>query len=179
MNEVERELLQKQQQLAKSPTASMLKAHRVGDLLVARIFSFFGNSEDNLRAALGVDPYCLIDVPGVSLKRADAIAAKVGMTRKELGPLRNNAILKIVLRDSTSFGNVYLPYGILMKKAKKEMTRPEVLRALGVLVDKGSIVMERGIGGRDDLIYLSSFYEAEVGVAELLRDRLEFDYDAQ
>ena len=177
MNDVERELLRKRQQLAKSPTARMLKAHRVGEVLVARIFSFFGDNEEDLKTSIGVDPYCLIDVPGVSLKRADSIAVRVGLKRDKLAPLRNNAILKIVLRENTSFGNVYLPYGILMKKAKKEMTRPEVLRALGVLVDNGSIVFEKGVGGRDDLIYLSAYYEAEVGVADLMRERLEFDYN--
>ena len=171
---VEQELAKKRELFYKSAVARMLKANYVGEVLIARIFSFFSDDESILRFALKRDPYCLVDVPGVSLKRADSIATSIGFKLHDIKHLRNRAVLKIVLQENTRFGNVYLPYGVLQKKAKKEMPNKDISVAVDAMVETGEVIVEKGKSGRlTDLIYLKAYYEAETSVAKMLRDRLE------
>ena len=174
MNQTQVELQRKRAMFASSAVAKMLKANMVGEVMVARIFSFFGDSEERLKEALRTDPYLLVDVTGVSLKRADAIAAALGWDLEKLTPLRNQAAVKLVLQANTNFGNTYLPFGVLVREAKKaKIKKVDVAMAVQSLIVAGSVVVDAGRRGKDDFIYLRPYYEAEVSVASLLCERLE------
>ena len=157
---------QEHKQLLNSTTGKMLQANLVGEILVARIFSHYQNDADSLKAALKEDPYCLVDVQGVSLKRADAIAVAMGFVLADITHHRNKAVIKLILDVNTNFGNAYLPLLMLKKKAKTEMLVAEVDGVVQEMVADGSLVCD----GADDL-YLKKYYVAETEVAEMLKER--------
>jgi len=133
-----------------------------GDVLVERVITFFG--EDTTKKILHEDPYRFMDLEGIAFKRADDIAQLCGITDVN-DPRRQRALIKFSLQSNTTFGHVYLPMTDLQKELRKQKVTGNILSLLETLEEEGSIIIE------GQKIYLRRYWEAEVGVAKLVKDR--------
>ena len=115
------------------------------------------------------NPYLLTDIDGVGFKRADEIAAKLGITGSD--PRRIKAGMVYVLKElATIEGHCCLPREELTKKAAHktvlDINREEVVPVMEQALTDGDLV-------EDGYVYLPDMLEAEQEVAERLRQLAE------
>lgn len=111
------------------------------------------------------NPYLLTDIDGVGFKRADEIAAKLGITGSD--PRRIKAGMVYVLKElATIEGHCCLPREELTKKAAHktvlDINRDEVVPVMEQALADGDLV-------EDDYVYLPDMLNAEQEVAERLQ----------
>lgn len=147
--------------------ARQLRLVGFGEALTLRVLSHFG--EGKAREILEKDPYLFMDLDGISFKRADDIAQLCGILDKH-DPRRQRALIKFVLDKNTVSGHTCLPKW----KLDKELKKYEVIKyapLMKELIEEESIVIEVDPTGEDVYIYLKKYYDAEVGVAEVIKER--------
>jgi exodeoxyribonuclease V alpha subunit len=134
------------------------------------------------------NPYQLVmDVKGVGFATADRIALSLGFSQES--EARAEASVLHVLRECAAEGHVYYPKIPLIQQCQKilQIDRQMISRAIDRLVDLGRLVVEEklrprasrrgtasvsgeeGIGGQSK-VYLRTYYTAERGVSEMLRE---------
>ena len=111
------------------------------------------------------NPYLLTDIDGVGFKRADEIAAKLGITGSD--PRRIKAGMVYVLKElATIEGHCCLPREELTKKAAHknvlDINRDEVVPVMEQALTDGDLV-------EDGYVYLPDMLKAEQEVAERLQ----------
>lgn len=122
------------------------------------------------------DPYrALTSLPGLPFQTADALALRAGADPDD--PRRLDAALLHVLQQATwEEGHVYLPAGEAAARALRRLSHDPpgrhgdpaelMARRLEALADQGQVVLE------EDRVYLPPLYEAEVDLADHLRQLL-------
>ncbi len=129
-----------------------------------RLYRVYGAQTPQI---LQEDPYRLIDdVFGIGFRKADEIAAKLGMAQEH--PRRLESGLLFTLRYYAGEGSTYVPRGELIEKTAQllEVGRELLEDALPMLAFQGSVSLEE-LEGRS-VVYLTPLYEAERGVAARL-----------
>lgn len=142
-----------------------LQSHGVSAGFAQKIFRCYGTKSIS---KVSENPYRLaIDIPGIGFRSADQIAVNLGIERDS--PKRIEAGVVHVLSELSSRGHVYLPHDGLVAKTLEILDvgdRVLVVAALGVLAERGDVVVERV--GDDDAVYLNALYLCERGAAERL-----------
>lgn len=142
----------------------LLEDNGLGARYASRIHDQYGESA---LAIVREDPYRLArDIWGIGFVRADVLARSLGMGPED--PLRIEAGIIHVLRQSAELGDVYLPAEELAERSSR-------LLAVDLLPVERGIADVAG-GGRavreDDRVYTRSLHRAECLASELLRGLL-------
>ena len=120
------------------------------------------------------NPYRLTDeVFGIGFKKADAIAAKIGIAPDDAFRIRSG--IRFTLSWFAGEGNTYLPEEILCEKAGVLLDQPRDLIASHIeqMVFFGDVHMDLIEGQR--VVYLAAFYMAEQNVAGRIRNLVNAD----
>ena len=149
----------------------ILTVHGFGKVLTERILEFYSNNKLYLMESLKENPYCLIDVQGIALKKVDKLAQAMGI--KKTDKRRTQAVIKIVLSRNTVSGNTYLPVHIIKKQTKKDVPASvgkgnNIVVVIAEMIASGMLVLD----GDKSSIYLKKYYDAEVNVAKKLLERI-------
>ena len=115
------------------------------------------------------NPYRLTDeVFGIGFKKADAIAAKIGVAPDD--PFRIKSGIKFTLSWFASEGHTYLPETVLCEKAGSLLEQPRELIAdhIAQMAVFGDVFLDVIEGQR--VAYLAAYYMAEQNVAGRLRN---------
>lgn len=149
-----------------------LRGHGIPAGLASRIFQRYGNTAVG---AIRENPYRLAsEIPGVGFKTADALAQRMGISRD--APLRVEAGVLGVLKETDEEGHVYYPYEKLLERCEEVLRvgRPTLLRAIGKAQAERKIVVEdlnldparQGADGK--AVYLPANYYHETGIVRHL-----------
>jgi len=124
-----------------------------------KAFKTFGLSLD---AAVEEDPYCLMDVEGVSFDDADRVAMEMGLDKRD--PRRVRAYARSVLEAELNEGHCYAPLGEMVALiARWNIPTPVVEEALE---ESPRLVLRHN----DDAILLDRIEHAENVVAGTIRE---------
>jgi exodeoxyribonuclease V alpha subunit len=143
----------------------LLEENGLGARYASRIHEQYGESA---LAIVREDPYRLArDVWGIGFVRADALARSLGTAPED--PMRIEAGIIHVLRQSAELGDVYVPADELAERAAHLLGVDllPVERGVAALADGGRAVCE------DDRVYTRSLHRAETTAGELLRGLLD------
>lgn len=138
-----------------------LRMFGLGEITATKAFLTFGESTEE---ELKENPYILMVLEGVGFTKADVIA-KNAFSIKDEDPRRQRALILKTLTDHTSLGHSFLPITILEKALKKEkiLSSDESLK---ILESAGMIRQE------NNRIYIRKLWEAEVGIAQNIKERI-------
>lgn len=143
-----------------------LQKYGISNTLAVKIFNRYGME---LYGIMKENPYKLAeDIDGIGFKKADEIAAKVGIHTDSDFRVRSG--IMYALFQAAGEGHTYLPDGILMKRtAELLMLREEViaLQLSNLAMDKKLVIKK---AGEEKRIYASSYYYAEFNCARMLHD---------
>ncbi len=143
-----------------------LQKYGISNTLAVKIFNRYGME---LYGIMKENPYRLAeDIDGIGFKKADEIAAKVGIHTDSDFRVRSG--IMYALFQAAGEGHTYLPDGILMKRtAELLMLREEViaLQLSNLAMDKKLVIKK---AGEEKRIYASSYYYAELNCARMLHD---------
>ena len=143
-----------------------LQKYGISNTLAVKIFNRYGME---LYGIMKENPYKLAeDIDGIGFKKADEIAAKVGINTDSDFRVRSG--IMYALFQAAGEGHTYLPDGILMKRtAELLMLREEViaLQLSNLAMDKKLVIKK---AGEEKRIYASSYYYAELNCARMLHD---------
>lgn len=147
-----------------------LQSHGVSTHFAIKIYKTYGAAAiDRVKE----NPYRLAsEVYGIGFKSADAIASALGIPKN--APQRIEAGLIYVLGAAADRGHVYQPRKRLAEEAGEILgaESPPLESALGVLVERGEVVVEPLPESDDQAVYLPPLHAAESGVAERVRELL-------
>ncbi|HWH76940.1 MAG TPA: ATP-dependent RecD-like DNA helicase, partial [Candidatus Binatus sp.] len=141
-----------------------LQGHGVGASLALRIYRVFG--ADTI-AQVRENPYALAQqVHGIGFILADRLANHIGI-RGDF-PLRVQAGVAHVLRESAERGHCYLPLSVLTKSACELLAVDDERIDIAVekLAGHGDVVLQDAPDRRATRVYLIDLYEAEQRVAQ-------------
>ena len=143
-----------------------LQKYGISNTLAVKIFNRYGME---LYGIMKENPYKLAeDIDGIGFKKADEIAAKVGIHTDSDFRVRSG--IMYALFQAAGEGHTYLPDEILMKRtAELLMLREEViaLQLSNLAMDKKLVIKK---AGEEKRIYASSHYYAELNCARMLHD---------
>jgi len=138
----------------------------------AKIYKVFGENTIN---EIKTNPYRLADeVFGIGFKKADRIAMNLGIDPVSIYRIRSG--IKYVLSQAAGAGHTYLPDEDLKKHASELLNvRLESIddAMASLLLDKSVCVEREESFNR---VYLSSFYNAEIGVSRRLAELSMVDF---
>ncbi|MGH8525518.1 MAG: helix-hairpin-helix domain-containing protein, partial [Gammaproteobacteria bacterium] len=147
-----------------------LQGHGVGASLALRIYRVFG--ADTIRQ-VRENPYALArQVHGIGFLLADRLADRIGV-RGDF-PLRVQAGVLHVLRESADQGHCFLPSVLLKRNAAGLLGVEEdpVEAAVDKLATQGVLVLQEIDDGTVTRVYLTELFRAERRVAEALHHLL-------
>ena len=143
-----------------------LQKYGISNTLAVKIFNRYGME---LYGIMKENPYKLAeDIDGIGFKKADEIAAKVGIHTDSDFRVRSG--IMYMLFQAAAEGHTYLTDGILIKRTAELLTLREEVIALqlsNLAMDKKIVIK---IAGEDKKIYASSYYYAELNCARMLHD---------
>lgn len=143
-----------------------LQKYGISGTLAGKIFDTYGMG---LYGVLRENPYKLAeDISGVGFKRADEIAAKIGIHVDSEYRIRSG--LFYTLQAASGEGHSYLPRETVLERASELLGLPREALAgqLENLAMEQKVVLKRTEGR--NLVYASSFYYAEMNCARMLID---------
>ena len=143
-----------------------LQNYGISGVLAGKIYDAYGMG---LYGILRENPYKLAeDIGGIGFKRADEIAARIGIRVDSEYRVRSG--LLYTLQTASGEGHCYLPREALLEKAAGLLNVPqEALEGqLENLAMEQKIVLKRN--GPESLAYISTFYYAEMSCARMLID---------
>lgn len=144
-----------------------LQGHGVGASLALRIYRVFG--ADTI-GRVRENPYLLArEVHGIGFVLADRIANALGITGDF--PLRVQAGVLHILRESADRGHCFLPLAALSRRACEMLTvdQERIEIAVEKLAGHGDVVLQGAADNPAKRIYLTDLWQAENRVAEALR----------
>ena len=143
-----------------------LQKYGISNTLAVRIYDTYGQK---LYSILQENPYKLADdIDGIGFKRADELAAKIGIHMDSDFRIRSG-ILYTLLQASAD-GHTYLPYEILVSRAaallglKEEYVQTQIPN---LAMDKKLVLKKNG---EQVFCYASVFYYTELSCAKMLFD---------
>jgi exodeoxyribonuclease V alpha subunit len=147
-----------------------LQGHGIAASQAVRIYKHYG---DKAVAVLRDNPYRLAeDIPGISFKIADEIAAQMGI--ETASPKRAAAGILHVLRRATGEGHTFLPHEPLIADAAELLTVDSgiVETVLGTMCDTSEVIRETSE------YFLPKLHQAETGCDRLLKRLLAASKEA-
>ena len=144
-----------------------LQGHGVGAAMALRIYRVFGL---NTISCVRENPYVLAqEVHGIGFLLADRIADRIGV-RGDF-PLRLQAGVLHVLRESAERGHCFIPLPSLQKNASFILAvDPEKIEiAVEKLAAQGDLVLQDASGDALKRVYLAELYHAEERVAAAIQ----------
>ena len=145
-----------------------LQSYGISPAYASKIFKRYGNDCINI---LKNNPYQMAyDITGIGFKTADKIAITSGFDSESPERIKSALIYQIgnVLED----GHTCYPEDSLIEDCIKllEIEKPELVReSVNALINEGRLVKQTLTDGRQPLLYLTSLYEAEVGISTILK----------
>lgn len=143
-----------------------LQKHGLSGTLAAKIYDTYGMG---LYGVLRENPYKLAeDINGIGFKRADEIAARAGIRVDSEYRMRSG--LLYALQMASGEGHSYLPREVLLQRGAELLGVPEegLAGQLENLAMEQKVVLKKA--DDKDLVYVSSFYYAEMNCARMLID---------
>lgn len=141
-----------------------LQTYGITALFASKIYNKFGRSAINL---VKENPYMLAEeIDGIGFLTADKVARAMGVELNS--PLRINASVQYILKQSASEGHTYLPKDVLVQQVKK-MTGVQddaADNAITELALKGKAAVVEYDGKK--CVYYEAFYYAEKYIANKL-----------
>lgn len=159
-----------QEQTYLRDTMIFLQQYGITPALSMRIYKQY---KENTISVMRTNPYALADqVRGIGFRRADAIAAQMGVVSD--APERIRAAMKYALSEATGDGHVYLSLEELEDRVVQltGITGVDVENMKLQLVMDGQVV-EKKVDGRE-VLYLTPFYTAEMNAAMKLAELAEY-----
>lgn len=159
-----------QEQTYLRDTMIFLQQYGITPALSMRIYKQY---KENTISVMRTNPYALADqVRGIGFRRADAIAAQMGVVPD--APERIRAAMKYALSEATGDGHVYLSLEELEDRVVQltGITGVDVENMKLQLVMDGQVV-EKKVDGRE-VLYLTPFYTAEMNAAMKLAELAEY-----
>jgi exodeoxyribonuclease V alpha subunit len=156
-----------QEQRGMQDVMVFLQGHGVGAAMALRIYRVFG--ADTI-SRVRENPYVLAQqVHGIGFLLADRIAEHIGM-RGDF-PLRLQAGVLHVLRESAERGHCFMPLASLQKNASFILAvEPEKIEtAVEKLAAQGDLVLQDGRGEETQRVYLTELCHAEKRVAAAIQ----------
>lgn len=139
-----------------------LQKYNISNSLAVKIYEKYGM---NMYQILKTNPYQLADdIQGVGFKIADEIASKIGILTDS--DYRIRSALLYILLQGTQEGHTYLPLALLLSRTAELLELEENL----LLPQIDNLMMDRKIIRKEDKIYASGYYYAEVNCASMLRE---------
>ncbi|MBN1247400.1 MAG: ATP-dependent RecD-like DNA helicase [Anaerolineae bacterium] len=138
-----------------------LHGYGISTTMAVRAHREFGS---DALAVLQQDPYRLTEISGIGFKRADFVARAMGIALDT--PARVDAGLIYVLQEAAADGHTYLPWSELKAQALDTLGQavaPHLEEAAHSLRERHKIETD---GSK---VYLSSLWDAETDVANLVR----------
>ncbi len=143
-----------------------LQKYGISNTLAVKIFHRYGME---LYGIMKENPYRLAeDIDGIGFKKADEIAARVGIHTDSDFRVRSG-ILYVLLQASAE-GHTYLPAEILLKRTADLLAVKEdviEVQLSNLAMDKKLVIKMAGTAKR---VYASSYYYAELNCARMLHD---------
>lgn len=144
-----------------------LQKYGLSVALCVRIYKTYG---EKLYDILRENPYKMTeDIEGIGFKRADDIAARIGISPESEYRIRCG--LLYVLLQAAGEGHVYLPKRVLLSRTAQLLNTPEdkAEKSLNDLIIEHKVVQKKGEDS-EILIYSGSYYYLELNCAHRLRD---------
>ncbi len=157
-----------QQQKGVREILIFLQSHGVGTARAVRIYKTYG---DRAIEMVRENPYRLAtDIWGIGFQSADQLAENLGIDRES--PLRALAAVRYVLQELRSDGHCGYPEAEVVEETNRlTQIDPRVIReAVERAIQEREVVRESWSSERESWLYLKQLYQAEIGVAEQLRD---------
>lgn len=143
-----------------------LQKYGISNTLAVKIFNRYGME---LYGIMKENPYRLAeDIGGIGFKKADEIAAKMGIHTDSDFRIRSGVMY--VLQLATAQGHTYLPVEILKKRTAALLSLEEEcvdVQLSNLAMDKKLVLK---INGEDRRAYASAYYYAELACARMLHD---------
>jgi len=142
-------------------TFNWLAAHQIPYGTAVRIEKVFKSKTIEI---LTEDPYRLMDIEGFAFKRADIIAAKIGVSKN--APCRARAAVLHLFREQSQNGHSVLSRKQVVKLASQLQLKPEMTKqGLDNLIDTGSLQES------PPLVGLTHLWEGETEIANFVLGR--------
>ncbi len=139
-----------------------LQQYGISNTYALKIYDTYGM---NLYSVMKENPYRLAeDISGIGFKLADEIAAQIGIHADSDYRIRSGIVY--VLLQAVGEGHCYLPMDLLLSRSAallevdEEYIRPQV----------DNLMMEKKVVIRQDGVFASSYFYAEMNCARLLRE---------
>ncbi|MTI95205.1 MAG: ATP-dependent RecD-like DNA helicase [Firmicutes bacterium] len=151
--------------------AGMIVRDGIGMGMVGKVMARFGSEAVRI---VKENPYVLSDeLWGVGFRKADSVAQAVGVAPNS--PHRVLAALDYTLKESGSDGHVYLQPKTIVRKL---IGRKGLIEASGVGIKdiaqaNERLIREERCVREGDFVYAKGLYEAEVGAAAAIRNKLQ------
>ena len=139
-----------------------LQQYGISNTLAVKIYETYGTE---LYGIMKDNPYRLAeDINGVGFKLADELAARIGVRADSEYRIRSGILY--TLMQAVGEGNCYLPMETAMGKATELLGVP----GENVRLQTENLMMDKKVVIKEDQIFLSSYYYAELNCACMLHD---------
>ena len=139
-----------------------LQQFGISNSLAVKIYDTYGGT---LYSVLRDNPYRLAeDINGVGFRIADEIAAKIGIHTDSDYRIRSGVLY--ILLQATGEGHCFLPRTLLLRRAAELLGVAEEY----IEPQLANLAMDRKIVVKEDAVFASSYYYAELNCARMLRD---------
>lgn len=137
--------------------------------MVNQAFEIFGGAaERDIRE----NPWRVMDIPGFTFARADAIAESLGVPLAHPG--RTEGGVRVAIQDALQSGHVCLTLDLcssLMEKYLSDLDAVTIAKALKALRDRGELVLDKEVAPGKTLIYGATMHGWEQRSGEILRTK--------
>lgn len=148
---------------------TFLQKYGISNTLAIRIYEEYGMG---LYGIMKENPYRLAeDIHGIGFKIADEIASKIGIHTDSDYRIRSGILY--TLMQAGGEGHCYLPKSILLQKAGELLgLEPSLMepQLQNLAMDKKLIIKMPAQGEKEQKVYASTYYYAELNCAKMLHD---------
>lgn len=139
-----------------------LQGYGITNTMSVRIYEEYGEA---IYTILKENPYKLAeDIRGIGFKTADEIASRAGI--RVDSQYRIRAGLMYILAEAVSDGHMYLPVAELIRGTSELLGLPEE----AISTEITNLAMDRKVVVRNEDVYASEYYYAELKTAAMLHD---------
>ena len=139
-----------------------LQKYGISNTLAVKIYQTYGME---LYRILEENPYRLAeDIEGIGFKRADELAARIGIHTDSDYRVRSGILYTMLL--AAADGHTWIPQDVLERKAAELLGLPEEY----IRIQIPNLAMDKKLVLKNEEVYAASYYYAELACARMLRD---------